>query len=247
LSTNLGSRAAGIVRKFMFDESFDADGGMERLPAAGPQPDGPGGSAPRYGEAELAAARSEGFAAGRAEAAAQARASIDQAIAGSEAAIAQGLDGLLGAQQRAADDLQRSAVRAATAMVRKLFPALSRREGLGEIEAVVASVLEGLREEPRLVVRVSDDLLDPLKARLDALSQATGFAGRLVLLADEAVRTGDCRVEWADGGIERDCERLLRHIDAAALRVLATAVPAEASNTVGSTPAGAANVEENQR
>ncbi len=33
---------------------------------------------------------------------------------------------------------------------------------------------------------------------------AHGFEGRMVITADAALGSGDCRVEWADGGINRD-------------------------------------------
>ncbi|MGL1488976.1 hypothetical protein ACSTJG_24320, partial [Vibrio parahaemolyticus] len=29
----------------------------------------------------------------------------------------------------------------------------------------------------------------------------SGFQGRLVILAEPTIATGDCRIEWADGGV----------------------------------------------
>ena len=31
-----------------------------------------------------------------------------------------------------------------------------------------------------------------------------GFDGRLVVLAEPGLKAGDCRIEWADGGMTRD-------------------------------------------
>jgi len=31
-----------------------------------------------------------------------------------------------------------------------------------------------------------------------------GFEGRLVVLAEPDIALGDCRIEWADGGVKRD-------------------------------------------
>ncbi|MBX6322342.1 MAG: flagellar assembly protein FliH, partial [Rhodospirillaceae bacterium] len=67
-------------------------------------------------------------------------------------------------------------------------------------------------------VRLHDSLLDPLRERLDAVAAGAGFEGRIVILADPAMPVGDCRVEWADGGIERDTDRLWRDIEAALAR-----------------------------
>ena len=34
--------------------------------------------------------------------------------------------------------------------------------------------------------------------------RAHSFEGRLVVLAEPDIAVGDCRIEWADGGINRD-------------------------------------------
>ncbi len=105
-------------------------------------------------------------------------------------------------------------------VVRKLFPSLAQRHGLDEVEGLVAECLGRLRDEPRVVVRVADELLDPLKAHMDRLSEHSGFEGRVVLLADEGLSDSDVRVEWADGGAERDSGRLWREIDEILARAL---------------------------
>ncbi len=71
-----------------------------------------------------------------------------------------------------------------------------------------------------IVLRVNDALFDAVQARLAALSQASAFAGKTILLADAALAEGDARVEWADGGAERDTRRLAAEIDAIFARAL---------------------------
>jgi flagellar assembly protein FliH len=71
-------------------------------------------------------------------------------------------------------------------------------------------------------------LLDPMKQRVDALAEAAGYEGRIVLLVDETIPDGDVRVEWADGGAERDSARLWRDVDAA-LKRLTDAPPPDAA------------------
>jgi flagellar assembly protein FliH len=95
--------------------------------------------------------------------------------------------------------------------------------------------LSELHDEPRLVVRVADALLDPLNESLQAARSSAGFEGKIVLLADDSVANGDIRIEWADGGAERDSTRLWREIDEIVARALGhdgANVPAE-----GTTPA----------
>lgn len=197
------------IQKFLFDNSFDA-------PANGR--DGSfvvGRSAQRksYTEAEIEtirrAAFDEGVEAGRRQ---EAAANEKHCALALEAA-SRGLARLLARadqDRRAAD---RSAVEAATMIARKLLPTLAHRHGLSEIEGLVGECLARVLDEPRVVVRVADSLLDPLNARLEALAATQGFRGRFVLLADSSLAEGDARIEWADGGGERDTDAIWRQID----------------------------------
>jgi flagellar assembly protein FliH len=54
---------------------------------------------------------------------------------------------------------------------------------------------------PHLVVRINDSLYDVARERIEQLAKRSGFEGRLVILAEPEIVTGDCRIEWADGGV----------------------------------------------
>jgi flagellar assembly protein FliH len=51
------------------------------------------------------------------------------------------------------------------------------------------------------VVRVNDQLYEVAREQIERLVQPSGFQGRLVILAEPEIPTGDCRIEWADGGV----------------------------------------------
>jgi flagellar assembly protein FliH len=53
-------------------------------------------------------------------------------------------------------------------------------------------------------VRVNDALYATAKEKLDDIVRVRSFEGRLVVLAEPDIAVGDCRIEWADGGINRD-------------------------------------------
>ncbi|WP_448188385.1 FliH/SctL family protein [Azospirillum sp. sgz301742] len=233
------------VRKFQFDESFDVDNHhghnyahVEEELAPEPPP------APTFGEAELTAAREAGFregmvtgnkagieqgyadghAAGLAEGAEAARAEIESTDAALTAQaldrIARGVADLI--VQREAGNAARSdqPVHIALAIVRKLMPELARRNGLAEIERLVRACLTDLMDEPRLVVRVAPDTIELVRGHLEATVANCGFDTKLVVVGDPALGPGDCRVEWAEGGAERDTARLLADIEESASRLL---------------------------
>ncbi len=112
--------------------------------------------------------------------------------------------------------LECEAVEVAVAVARKLAPALIAHEPFAEISALASDCFRQLVTAPHIAVRVNDALYAVAKEKLDDIVRARSFEGRLVVLAEPDVALGDCRIEWADGGINRD--------SAAAEAVIAAAV-----------------------
>ncbi len=92
----------------------------------------------------------------------------------------------------------------ALAIAKKILPFFTKQNGIQEIEALVNDALREMAREPRLVVRVSVGEFDVLNEKIQNIATQRAFPGKLVILADDAVASGDCRIEWADGGIERN-------------------------------------------
>ncbi len=189
-------------KKFLFDTSFEpADDSAKAAPK------------PQYFDEDLARARDEGHAAGREEGRQEALAEIENAAAQAQAAIGQALATLREDLDDMREQNTRMAVEVAVAVIRKIYPRLADNHAMAEIEAVVADAIARLGEEPRIVVRVSDALLDPVRERVGELTQNAAFEGRVIFLAQDDMAPGDVRIEWADGGAERDTERLWQEID----------------------------------
>jgi flagellar assembly protein FliH len=100
--------------------------------------------------------------------------------------------------------LECEAVEVAVAVARKLAPTLVAREPFAEISALASDCFRQLIAAPHIVVRVNDAVYAAAKEKLDEIARARTFEGRLVVLAEPDIALGDCRIEWADGGINRD-------------------------------------------
>src|SRR5690348_9797808 len=213
------------TRKYLFDHSFDQVQGpvavrFQRTPIE-----------PTFTRTELEAAvakaREEGRQAGLAEAAA--------AIDGRLAQAAETLTSSIASLAARDDELRRKAETKAVELLRlvaaKAVPALARKEPLTDLEAMVIDCLREAADEPRIVLRVAPDLFEPMRRRLDAIAQGHGFAGKFVLLVDESIGPADGRLEWADGGAERNTARIAREIDAALSRALLNPVSASEPST----------------
>jgi flagellar assembly protein FliH len=197
--------------KFLFETRFEAG-------ATPPPP-------PRksFNAAELDAARQEaersGYAAGRAAALREIEARVQLALN----VLVDGLGDALRIIHARQEAQGRETLAVATTIIRKLYPALSSRHELAELEALVAESLRQLASEPRIVVRVADDVVDAMKPRIDRASERAGYPGRVILLGDPALSDSQSRVEWADGGVERDPARVWADIDAVLQRHIAGA------------------------
>ena len=233
-----------MSQKFLFDTSFEAEdlGGDAAGPVGKPSP-------PKFGEEDLERARAEGHASGKKIGTQETMQSIEQKISQAMNAVSTQLTGLSKAQVESHERQGREALEVALIVVRKIFPRLAGRHGLAEVESVVCDCLERLRNEPRIVIRVADAVLDQVEARIGELVARTGFEGKIVYLAQDGLNPGDVRVEWADGGAERDSERLWREIERITARVAGpdtpeapttAPVPAEVSESHEPAPAGPA-------
>jgi flagellar assembly protein FliH len=97
--------------------------------------------------------------------------------------------------------METEAVEVAVAVARKLCSELIAREPLGEITALVSDCFSHLVAIPHLVVRINDQLYEAAREKIERQAAQSGFEGRLVILAEPGIATGDCRIEWADGGV----------------------------------------------
>jgi len=100
--------------------------------------------------------------------------------------------------------METEAVDVALAVARKLCTELIAAEPLTEMMALVSDCFRHLTATPHLVVRINDALYDAARARIEHLARQSGFEGKLVILAEPDIATGDCKIEWADGGVTLD-------------------------------------------
>lgn len=206
------------VRKFLFDRSFDVaepepDAAAETAEAGGaaaePEPPPP----PTFTEEELAAARDEAFQQGREQGIREAAEGLDKAILDTLATVGERLADVLQDQANVEADARDDAVKVGLAVARKLFPDLNEKNGLGEVERITAQAMAMVLGDATLVIRVNDQLAEPLKVRLEALKTRAMFRGGVALESRGDIPVGDCRIDWANGGAIRDTAAIWQAID----------------------------------
>ncbi len=187
-------------RKFTFDQRFDANPAHAR---ASSNPRAKKFYTPEEveeayqrgrGSLEATAAQSQAMALGRiAEAAMAAISSIEEMVAEARA----------------------EALSVGVAAARRIADLALERYPLDVVENTVRQFIAQAAHEPRMVIRVQPDLAEELKARIAALADEIGFAGRIVVTPDPRIKAADCRLEWVDGGVERSAAAIAARIEGA--------------------------------
>ncbi len=207
------------------DSEADAAGyaGLDRRRRGADTPAPP--PAEVYSAADLAAARDEGYVNGHTAALEEAAKTDSHVSANALKTIEQALDTMEAAQADFHAAMERQAVRLALTITRRLLPATGEQAMAAEIESLAARVLPDLMDQPRLMVRVNGAIADTMRTALRDLKNESGFEGRVMVRPDNTLKVGDCRLEWGEGGIDRDSGRLWAEIEAAVSRHLNEPVP----------------------
>ena len=200
-------------QRFLFETSFDTE-------AIGAEEET---SEPTFSLEEMEAARQAAYAEGDAAGRQDVVNGIEKQLLNGLGRLVEQMGALSQDQARYQDGLTARSVELALKALRKMFPALAERDGLVEIEAVLAECLQEARTEPRISIRIAGALVEPLQERVGALSAAAGHEGTITVLADDTLGESDCRVEWAQGGAERVVQSMWQEFEAAAQRIFQAA------------------------
>lgn len=221
------------ARKFEFGLSFDPPGsrGAARVAAPVPEPapllepepepeEPPPPPPPTFSQEELDAARHLGLLEGRTTGETDAMQRIERRLADTVERLAHDLENMADGQQAALARIERQATELTVDIVRKLFPAFVARSGTVEIAAMIADALGLAIEAPKLTLRCAPDMIEALEPILTQTAARSGFEGRLSVRGDPDLTETDCRIEWSEGGLDRESGRLMTEIESAVARGL---------------------------
>jgi flagellar assembly protein FliH len=210
------------MQKYLFDTDFGAprinvvdmgyvDDEPEDMVEAEPEPPPP----PTFSEEELGLARDQAYESGRQAGLQEAAQALQQMVGMALATCAHHLQSLNNAQTAANEALSKDAIAIALAVVKKLHPAFYRKYGVDEIVAALHDALANLDRVARITIKVHPDLVEAIREKSAVLAAESGFEGKLMVTGDAAIAIGDCRIDWGDGGAERDAKQCWADIDKA--------------------------------
>lgn len=165
-----------------------------------------------FTKAQLEAAREEGYIAGHGAALEEAGTSREHYVADAINLIAQNLEKLDEQQKAANVGIEQIAMRMVYGIVRRMLPSFAEQYAVDNIENFVRTVLPVALGEPKILVRAHPMIAGDLETRLKGVFARASFQGTYTVITDYELQPGDCRLEWAGGGADRDEARIWRSV-----------------------------------
>ncbi|WP_306225183.1 FliH/SctL family protein [Bosea beijingensis] len=173
------------------------------------------GSRKAAGEAELAAARAEGFHAGQE----QAHREAQSQLAGLTGQLARSAERLFAQEAARTAAIEEHAAHVAIVTAKALAGAALAEKPLAALAGAIREALSHARTAPHLVLRVHESAVEAAEELARKLAAEHGFSGKLIVLGQSDITPGDGRIEWADGGFVLDSQQLTALVEQAVARV----------------------------
>ncbi len=183
--------------KFTFDDDFSSDG-----------------TGLTY-SSKMRKLSEDAFEEGKAEGQAEALQSLEKSCEVILENILGALTTIVSRHEEQIASMEKNTASLVLAVIQKLAPAIVADKPLSEIENLVQECLRNNPLEPRMVIRVDEKMLPLLRKKIDAIQTASDYNGQIVLISETMSNISDCRVEWIDGGAERDFDELMKSIEEA--------------------------------
>ena len=123
------------------------------------------------------------------------------------------LKNIMGKLEESADTSFSTAVDFALAVCKKAVPALCATNAVEEIRTLLKKNLHFLKDEPKISLCLTPFLADRIKPVLADLIKKESYGGKIAIVRDDSLAPGDCRIEWKNGGLEKNVQDVLNHTE----------------------------------
>lgn len=95
----------------------------------------------------------------------------------------------------------------------KVLPTIDSASALPEIKNFLQENFANLRNNKSLAFYFAPDMAKTAAPLIEKIAEQNDFEGKISIHKDEDMGLSDCRIEWKDGYVERDVNKLLEKID----------------------------------
>lgn len=108
---------------------------------------------------------------------------------------------------------EQSALRFAVALVRKLLPRLEEGVAVKEVEAFICGNFKNFAKEGSLSFRFNPEIIGDIAPKISRLAEKNDFEGKIAIHKDDSLGLSDCKIEWLNGGVERNTAHALSQVE----------------------------------
>ena len=207
------------AKKFMFDLAFDEN--VDPLPEPEVETNDDTIAEdqeteiiiPTYSEEDLETARQLGYKAGKEEGLAATEEILSKQINETLIKIDEKLIVTFENLDNLNYELMRAAHSLALSICKKMMPSMAKQSSFSEVKKVIEEVFSEVLDEALITIAVHVDVVEAVEARLTELANEKEFKGRLQVKSDETIEISDCKIDWANGGTERNTSELWANIE----------------------------------
>lgn len=188
------------AKKFTFDTIFNETGEILDEP---PKP-----QKRSYLAKDVEEIRKEAYAEGTRSAQAMA----DQAIASSLKQMSAVVESLFNVMDKEVECVRREAAQLAFSIGAKIAGKLLEDTPTRGMDELIDECLGNLRSEPHVHILVHPQNAEEIGTRIQETINGRSFGGQLHISPSDGLGDTDVRIEWANGGVERSHEEIIRAV-----------------------------------
>lgn len=111
-------------------------------------------------------------------------------------------------------EVESSSLKFAVQAVRKILPTLEKERAEAEVKNFLADNFANFAMQESLSFAFNPDMVPSVASGLSRLAEQNDFEGKIAVHKDKSLGLSDCRVEWKNGGVERNASKMLNKIEA---------------------------------
>lgn len=98
-------------------------------------------------------------------------------------------------------------------VVARMIPTMAEENAVEIINSFIATNFKNFNDEPKLSFYLSPEVIKEVQEKIVQLANHNDFEGKIALHKDTSLGISDCRIEWENGGVERNLGNMLEKVD----------------------------------
>ena len=133
---------------------------------------------------------------------------IEQQINSNLAILVENIGNTLSSLEDAVKQKSKELQQVVALIVKKVAGDIIKEDPEAKIESIVKQCIPHIFDKKAVVIKVSRSMADSLGAKINSVAEQQGYNGQIKVVGDESIQDASCNIEWDNGGIEYNQDRL---------------------------------------